>query len=53
MERLTDPCWKNLDPWECCGQDKFCNRDCHEAGGCTNGCREAWNRRAADGPAQT
>lgn len=38
MERLTDPCWKNLDPWECCGQDKFCNRDCHEAGGCTNGC---------------
>lgn len=38
MERLTDPCWENLDPWECCGQDKFCNRDCHEAGGCTNGC---------------
>jgi len=38
MERLTDPCWKNLDPWECCGQDSFCKRGCHEAGGCTNGC---------------
>lgn len=23
MERLTDPCWKNLDPWECCGQDNL------------------------------
>lgn len=38
MERLTDPCWKNLDPWECCGQDYFCKRGCHEEGGCTNGC---------------
>ena len=38
MERLTEPCWKNLDPWECCGQDYFCKRGCHEEGGCTNGC---------------
>lgn len=38
MERLTDPCWKNLSPWECCGQEYFCERDCHEEGGCTNGC---------------
>ena len=38
MERLTDPCWKNLDPWECCGQDYYCNRGCHDKGGCTNGC---------------
>ena len=38
MERLTDPCWKNLDPWECCGQDYFCKRGCHEEGGCANGC---------------
>lgn len=38
MERLTEECWKNLDPWECCGQDKFCTRGCHDEGGCTNGC---------------
>lgn len=38
MERLTEECWKNLDPWECCGQDKFCTRGCHDKGGCTNGC---------------
>lgn len=38
MERLTDVCWKNLDPWECCGQDYYCKRGCHDKGGCTNGC---------------
>ena len=38
MERLTNEAWRNLDPWECCGQDKYCKRDCHEEGGCNNGC---------------
>lgn len=38
MERLTEQCWRNLDPWECCGQDNFCKRGCHDLGGCTNGC---------------
>lgn len=38
MERLTDKNWRNLDPWECCGQDNYCQRDCHESGGCTSGC---------------
>lgn len=38
MERLTDKHWRNLDPWECCGQDKYCKRNCHEEGGCANGC---------------
>lgn len=38
MERLTDICWGNLDPWECCGQDHYCQRGCHEKGGCANGC---------------
>jgi hypothetical protein len=38
MERLTDKSWRNLDPWECCGQDKYCKRGCHEKGGCTHGC---------------
>lgn len=38
MERLTDTCWRNLDPWECCGQDHYCHRGCHDEGGCTNGC---------------
>lgn len=38
MERLTEKCWRNLDPWECCGQDHFCGRGCHDLGGCTNGC---------------
>lgn len=39
MERLTEECWRNLDPWECCGQDKYCQRGCHDEGGCTNGCK--------------
>ena len=38
MERLTDKAWRNFDPWECCGQDNYCKRGCHEPGGCTNGC---------------
>ena len=38
MERLTDKAWKNLDPWETCGQDHFCGRGCHDIGGCTGGC---------------
>ena len=38
MERLTDKHWRNLDPWECCGQDDFCQRGCHDEGGCANGC---------------
>ncbi len=38
MERLTNTDWKNLDPWECCGQDSYCQRGCHDEGGCTNGC---------------
>lgn len=38
MERITDKHWRNLDPWECCGQDKYCQRGCHEQGGCVNGC---------------
>lgn len=38
MKRLTDEHWRNLDPWECCGQDKYCNRGCHDEGGCINGC---------------
>lgn len=38
MERLTEKAWRNLDPWECCGQDKYCKRGCHEEGGCANGC---------------
>ena len=36
--RLTDKNWRNLDPWECCGQDQYCKRGCHDEGGCTNGC---------------
>lgn len=36
--RLTEKHWRNLDPWECCGQDRYCQRDCHGEGGCTNGC---------------
>ena len=39
MDRLTEKCWRNLDPWECCGQDKYCKRGCHDKGGCTNGCK--------------
>lgn len=38
MERLTIKNWRNLDPWETCGQDNYCKRGCHEQGGCTNGC---------------
>ena len=38
MERLTNNAWRNFDPWECCGQDKYCQRGCHDPGGCTNGC---------------
>lgn len=38
MERLTVKAWRNLDPWECCGQDDYCQRDCHSEGGCNNGC---------------
>ena len=38
MERLTIKNWRNLDPWETCGQDNYCKRECHEQGGCTKGC---------------
>lgn len=38
MERLTDKAWRNFDPWECCGQDKYCQRGCHDPGGCAKGC---------------
>lgn len=38
MDRLTDECWRNLDDWECCGQDSYCKRDGFEKGGCHNGC---------------
>lgn len=38
MDRLTEKHWRNLDPWECCGQDHYCQRGCHEPGGCTKGC---------------
>lgn len=38
MNRLTDKNWRNLEPWEICGQDGHCNRGCYEEGGCTNGC---------------
>ena len=38
MERMTEKNWPNLDPWECCGQDHFCTRGCHDFGGCTGGC---------------
>ncbi len=38
MERLTNKSWRNFDPWECCGQDKYCQKGCHDPGGCTKGC---------------
>lgn len=38
MERLTNKTWRNFDPWECCGQDKYCQRGCHDPSGCTKGC---------------
>ena len=39
MKRLTDKFWRNFDPWECCGQDKYCTRSLDEEGGCVNGCK--------------
>ena len=38
MERLTNKAWRNLDPYECCGQDNYCKRGCFDEGGCNNGC---------------
>ena len=38
MSRLTDECWRNLDPWECCGQNFHCSRKLNDDGGCINGC---------------
>lgn len=38
LTRITDKHWRNLDPWECCGQDNYCQRGCHDEGGCANGC---------------
>lgn len=38
MSRITNERWRNLDPWEMCGQDYYCKRECHDDGGCTNGC---------------
>ena len=38
MERLTAKHWRNLDPWECCGQDNYCKRGCFDEGGCNKGC---------------
>lgn len=38
MKRLTKKNWRNLDPWECCGKDEYCEHGCHDARGCTNGC---------------
>lgn len=38
MERLTVKHWRNLDPWECCGQDDYCLRSSRQPGGCINGC---------------
>lgn len=38
MERLTNKAWQNFDPWECCGQDHYCQRGCNDPGGCTKGC---------------
>ena len=37
-ERLTIRSWRNLDPWETCGQDNYCNRCAGEQGGCERGC---------------
>ena len=25
-------------PWELCGMDRYCTKDCSERGGCANGC---------------
>ena len=38
MSRLTDRCWRNLDAWECCGQNFHCSRKLNDDGGCINGC---------------
>ena len=38
MERLTNKCWRDLHPWEYCGQDNYCARGSHDEGGCANGC---------------
>lgn len=38
MSRITDECWRNLKPWEMCGQAYYCGRDTRENGGCINGC---------------
>lgn len=27
-ERLTAKEWRNMDPWECCGQDYKCTSNC-------------------------
>ena len=37
-ERLTIREWQNLDPWECCGQDAYCNHTPFSPGGCRKGC---------------
>jgi|GEM_PF-185201 Uncharacterized host factor I protein len=36
--RITSRAHRNFDPWECCGQDAYCKRGCHEDGGCGKGC---------------
>ena len=38
IKRITDEHYINLDPWEMCGQDNYCQRGCPEEGGCINGC---------------
>ena len=38
MDRLTENNWQNLDPWECCGRDKYCQKGNYEPGGYNNGC---------------
>lgn len=38
MDRLTENNWQNLDPWECCGQDRYCRKENYAPGGCNNGC---------------
>lgn len=38
MKRLTVDNWRNLDPWECCGQDRYCIRPSNKQAGCRNGC---------------
>ena len=37
-ERLTIREWRNLDPWECCGQDAYCTHKPFSPGGCRKGC---------------